>query len=238
VSAVSTNMEMKMAKSKKTELEEILQEEQGIDFGHKGLKDLEPLKEIEVRLHENFGTYFKSKIEILKDLTEIFEHRVLYFNNEEQKEYINDFQLYIQQTFLQSSSTAYYDMRIAKMLVAEKKQKVLNSDQKDLVFLLRRIVTAKNKTELLGKIETLDRQNVDEELVPNNVKKVATEPDVTEQKISALSTKIDEDQLRLVIRVSNMKDEAALRLIKYIKEIIDNLTNVTIKKAHQMVSEK
>ena len=227
-----------MAKSKKTELEEILQEEQGIDFGHKGLKDLEPLKEIEVRLHENFGTYFKSKIEILKDLTEIFEHRVLYFNNEEQKEYITKFPLYIEETFLQSSSTAGYDARIVKMLVAEKKQKVLNSDQKDLVFLLRRITTAKNKTKLLENIDELDRQNIDEELEPNNVKKVADEPDVTEQKISALSTKIDEDQLRLVIRVSNMKDEAALRLIKYIKEIIDNLTNVTIKKAHQLVAEK
>ena len=162
----------------------------------------------------------------------------MYFNNEEQKEYINKFPLYIEETFLQSRSTAYYDAKIVKMLVTEKKQEILKSDQKDLVFLLRRITTAKNKTNLLEKIDDLDRQNIDEELVPNNVKKVATEPDVLEQKIGALFTKIDEDQLRLEVHVSNMEGEAAIKLIKYIKKIIDNLTNVTIKKAYQLVTEK
>ena len=101
-----------------------------------------------------------------------------------------------------------------------------------------KIMLEKNKTELLGKIETLDRENVDDELVPNNVKKIVDELDVTEQKISALSTKIDEDALRLVVRVSDMKDEDALKLIKYIKKIIDNLTNVTISKAYKLVTEK
>ena len=51
-----------MAKTKKAELEEILQDEAGIDYGHKNLKDLVPLKDIEERLHKNFETYFKSKV--------------------------------------------------------------------------------------------------------------------------------------------------------------------------------
>jgi hypothetical protein len=223
-----------MAKTQKEIVNEVVTVMTGGVVKQKKTKDLEPIEDIISRLNENFSLYYKSKAEIIDDLLKIYDHKDEYFQGKKLKKYKKDFPLFIQETFLQSKSTAYSDARIVRMLAKKDRRNVLTTSNPDKIYLCRRIASSSNKDELLDDFENLDRKNIDDKLVP--FKKRSSNKSIPDDRFSFIKTELDEEDIGFSVKIESGDPEADLKLAKYIQEIVDNLGKKSLISIHEKVT--
>ena len=102
-----------------------------------------------------------TKRQILYYLCEIYKHRDAFFVGKD-KGYRTNFPKYVKDTFGQRSSTIYGDVKLVTFLVKKEMIDLLNSDQKDLVTVLKRIAHAPldHQDDLLEDISIHDRVSI------------------------------------------------------------------------------
>jgi hypothetical protein len=186
--------------------------------------ELESLETIEDRIQANLMNFHGLKVKILQDLIHIYKNRIRYFATEEKIDYIYDFKSYVKHQYGQSQATYYADTNVVQMLAKEKKEDVLEKDISGLIFILQKLAGMKEPQKLLSKIDSLTRDNVEEEIIKVEPKS----PDETaeEKLLNDLEVKVEDRQIVAILG----EDEKNLEeKVKYLTGVLERLKGTKIK---------
>jgi hypothetical protein len=126
---------------------------------HDGQKVL--YSNVRTRIHENYAGHQSNKRVRLKDLILVRKQQSLI--PKIRLVYNSDFRKYLQGEFNQDRSTAFADTKIVDVVIEEGKEDLLDSDETDLVYKLRRMVhrQGEQRTDLLNNISNYNRRTLD-----------------------------------------------------------------------------
>jgi hypothetical protein len=117
--------------------------------------------DIRSRIADNYAGSHSNKRVRLKDLILVRKQQSLV--PKIRLVYDSDFRKYIQGEFNQDRSTAFADTKTVDVVIEEGKEELLDSDETDLVYKLRRMVhrQGKQRTDLLNNISNYNRRTLD-----------------------------------------------------------------------------
>jgi hypothetical protein len=194
---------------------------------HDGQKVL--YSNVRTRIHENYAGHQSNKRVRLKDLVLVSKQKDLV--PKIRLVYDSDFRKYIQGEYNQDRSTAFADAKIVEVLIEEGREELLDSDETDLVYKLRRMVHRQDKqrTTLLNNISKYNRRTLDLWMAANPA---STKPvtEVVKRKREVEQTKGD-----LFTQLQKLKkDDSKLDVLASLN---DSLLEIK-KKLEKLVNEQ
>jgi hypothetical protein len=183
------------------------------------IQPLKPIDVIEQEIISDYKQYLDYRFKMLKNFCHILKNKQFYFKD--QKEMTTFFDE-LREKLKIAQSTMYGDRRIAEMLISLGRDNILKNYQKGWSYKLLRIASAyddKTKDELLDKIDTLKRHEVDKFVAESKPQFIKDKP--KNSKIKGM--KIRKDNTRIILsfekRGTETDEDVAKKLQKIYKMI-------------------
>jgi hypothetical protein len=180
------------------------------------------VKRLEAEVKRSYSLGRRSRLAAWRTLGKIFDDRDVF--HKDKPKYLKSFPQYLYDTYEISQSAAYSDAKVVAMLSSEC-VKVLESEHKDLIYMVRTIANAPEKfwKPLLSDIEKYDRETLSETIAKlRKGKTKKKESEIVEQKAKweDVSTSFNPIKGSLKIEYTGESKEAAKEYLAAIQMIL------------------